>query len=132
MRLLRFAILCVVSVLTALVVICAANLFSQTSGAVFNGNNANFKSMTIGPSHAYVWAKLPQPWPVVAACYDAVGTLSVEGFNPAEPHRAVPGGCNTIEGSFTWLFSVNAAGGVDWQLVGTPVGGTANFQKGTF
>ena len=97
--------------------------------AIFTQPSPATVAMTIGGSRVYMWLKLAAPWVNEVAAY--TGTVNQQ-IQVQKAGQTMEGQFNSADGAFTWQIKPSAtAGKVDWQLVGTPIGGVSNFQSGT-
>ena len=85
--------------------------------------------MTIGGSRVSMWLKLAAPWVNEVAAYSGGVNQQIQVQRAGQ---IMEGQFNSADGAFTWQIKPSAtATKVDWQLVGTPIGGVSNFQSGT-
>ena len=98
--------------------------------AIFTQPTPATVTMTIGGSHVYMWLKLGAPWVNEVAAYS--GGINQQ-IQVQKTGQTMEGQFNSADGAFTWSVrpSVATPGAVDWQIVGTPTGGTSNVQGGT-
>lgn len=99
--------------------------------AVFTQFTPTVIRMTIGASVCTAWSQLPAPWPLIIYCTSPTGYAML----PASVSQTTTWDWRSADGAFTWQIQPSkmlGAPALDWQIVGTPTGGTETMKAGTF